>query len=93
MRPGSSATMTRLTFIHTPQELVLGQNRYTVWPGPYAPPGPLDSGQSGSLSAQVDVSPADPFATPEPSCLVLAGMGLLTVAGAAWRKRPATEAA
>ena len=38
MRPGSSATMTRLTFIHTPQELVLGQNRYTVWPGPYVPP-------------------------------------------------------
>jgi hypothetical protein len=86
---GSSDTGIRLTFtVPTTQDLVLGQNRYTVHLGPYVSPGPLDSGQLGSLSAQVDVSPAgSPAATPEPSCLVLAGMGLVTVAGAAWRKR------
>jgi hypothetical protein len=79
----------RLSFTGpTIQDVVLGQNRYTVHLGSYVPPGPLDSGQLGSLSAQVDVSPAgSPAATPEPSCLVLAGMGLVTVAGAAWRKR------
>jgi hypothetical protein len=79
----------RLSFTGpTTQEMVLGQNRYTVHLGPYVPPGPLDSGQLGSLDAQVNVSPASgPNATPEPSCLVLAGMGLVTVAGAAWRKR------
>jgi hypothetical protein len=86
---GSSDTGIRLTFtVPTTQDLVLGLNRYTVHLGPYVSPGPLDSGQLGSLSAQVNVSPANsPTATPEPSCLVLAGMGLVTVAGAAWRKR------
>jgi hypothetical protein len=86
---GSSDTGIRLTFtVPTTQELVLGQNRYTLGLGTYVPPGPLDSGQLGSLSAQVNVSPpSSPSATPEPSCLVLAGMGLLSVAGAAWRKR------
>jgi hypothetical protein len=83
---GSSDTGIRLTFtVPTTQDLVLGQNRYSVHLGPYVSPGPLDSGQLGSLSADVDVHSVN--STPEPSCLVLAGMGLVTVAGAAWRKR------
>src|SRR5262249_33388567 len=76
----------QLTFTGpTVQELVLGENRYTVHLGEYVPPGPLDSGELGSLSADVDVHSAN--ATPEPSCLVLAGMGLVTVAGGVWHKR------
>src|SRR5262249_17684526 len=56
---GSSDRGIRLTFtVPTTQDLVLGQNCYSVHLGPYVSPGPLDSGQLGSLSAQVDVSPA-----------------------------------
>jgi hypothetical protein len=76
----------------TIQSLVLGPNRYTVSLIPPNPllhwnPDPSRPGFEGGIDAHVDVSPASAAATPEPSCLVLAGMGLLTVAGAAWRKR------
>jgi hypothetical protein len=42
----------------------------------------------GTFSVQFDVAPAgSPSATPEPSTLVLAGMGLAAVSGAAWRRQ------
>ena len=77
------------------QSFVLDGNRYTVTIGTFHPfiwksfnPAVPGAGEfRASIDAQVDVSPANPAATPEPSCLVLAGMGLLTVAGGAWRKR------
>jgi hypothetical protein len=76
------------------QSFVLDGNRYTVTIGTYHPftwksfgGGPGAGEFDASIDAQVDVSPG--AGTPEPSCLVLAGMGLVTVAGAAWRKRRA----
>jgi len=79
----------------TTQILTLGANRYTIAIGPSEPltwrefgdPGSGQFGFGGPLDAHIDVSPANASATPEPSCMVLAGMGLVTVAGAAWRKR------
>jgi hypothetical protein len=101
--PNTQVSSVAATFLSpTAQSMIVGTNKYTVTIGPYHPltwnsfglnPGafgsnPGDGEFDGSIDAQVNVSPAgSPAATPEPSCLVLAGLGLLTVAGAAWRKR------
>src|SRR5262249_35928692 len=85
------STMTTTFNSPLTQSLVLGGNRYTVSVIPHNPllhwhPQPDNPVNkfSGTIDAQVNISPAgSPAATPEPSCLVLAGMGLLTVAGAA----------
>jgi hypothetical protein len=76
------------------QSFVLDGNRYTATIGTFHPftwksfgGGPGAGEFRASIDAQVDVSPAAAAATPEPSCLALVGMGLLTAAGAAWRKR------
>jgi hypothetical protein len=98
---GSADELTHISTIATSfvgpttQFLTLGANRYTITIGPLEPltwrefgsPGSGQFGFGGSLDAHVDVSPANAAATPEPSCLVLVGMGLVTVGGAAWRKR------
>jgi hypothetical protein len=75
----------------------LGDNKYTVTIGPFHPltwihldpPGidPTNGQFEGSIDAQVNVSPVNAASTPEPSCLVLAAIGLVTVSGLAWRKR------
>jgi hypothetical protein len=97
--PTQSSSVT-VTFLNpSTQSLVLGQTKYTVTIGPYHPlqfaiTGPADGKTgtfSGSIDAQVSVSPNNPSNTPEPSGLALAGMGLITVAGAAWRKRQAVK--
>ena len=84
------------TFVgSTTQSLKVGENRYTVGmlsPDPLLhwapqPNNPVNK-FFGTIDAHVNVAPASgPRATPEPSCLVLAGIGLVTVAGAAWRNR------
>jgi hypothetical protein len=77
----------------TSQSFTLGGNLYAVTIGPIHPltftslGGSLPSGFLGEIDAQVNVSPASASGTPEPSSLVLAGFGLLTAAGAAWRFR------
>jgi hypothetical protein len=77
------------------QSFVIGNNRYTVTIGPIQPLAWTAIGANfpgrnaffGEVDAHVTVSPANTAATPEPSTLALAGMGVLTLAGAAWQAR------
>jgi hypothetical protein len=41
----------------------------------------------GSISAHVNVSSVTPASVPEPSTMLLSGLGLSFLGGAAWRKR------
>jgi hypothetical protein len=75
----------------TTQTLVLGDNTYEVTIGPFAPPGPPTSGLFGAISAHVRVENH----APEPSSLVLGGLGLSFLGLASWRKwrrRPSAHA-
>jgi hypothetical protein len=72
--------------------LVLGGNTYTVTIGPYSPPGPPSASNAGSIAAFVAVTPGNGGGVgvqdvPEPSTMLLAGLGLSFLGGAAWRKR------
>ena len=71
------------------QILVLGVNTYTVTIGPYAPPGPPSASNFGSIAAHVDVlaGVGGAGSSPEPSALVLAGLGLAAAGASRWRKR------
>ncbi len=80
----------------TVQSLVLGGNTYTVTIGPYSPPGPPSASNAGSIAAFVAVTPGNSgnnpggpgvSDVPEPSTMLLAGLGLSFLGGAAWRKR------
>jgi hypothetical protein len=62
----------------TTQSVVIGNHKYTVTVGPFAPPGPPTASNSGSISALATVTVSE---VPEPSTLALASM---CVAGAGW---------
>jgi hypothetical protein len=88
-----NSTMTTTFNSPSTQSLVLGSNRYTVSLTPHPllhwapqPDNPVNK-FFGTIDAEVNVSPAGGTSTPEPSCVALAGMGLITVFGAAWRNR------
>jgi hypothetical protein len=66
------------------QSLMLGSNRYTVSLTTYTPPDPPAEGGQGSINAFVSVQPAS---APEPSALVLAGIGLAGAAFSGLRRR------
>lgn len=70
--------------------LQIGDNDYTVTIGPYAPVAP-PGGIPGAISAHIDVTPHNgeepPNETPEPTSLVLAGLGVAGLGMRAWRKR------
>jgi hypothetical protein len=95
--PSRTSTVYPVFLSPTKQLLTLGGNRYTVTIGPFHPftwvhldpPGidPTNGQFEGSIDAQVNVSPVQGASTPEPSCIVLAGMGALTFAGTGWRWR------
>ncbi len=68
-----------------PQTLRLGDNLYTISLGP-AELFPYAEHRPGLLHVTVDVVPAP---TPEPSALVLAGLGTALASAAAWRRRRA----
>jgi hypothetical protein len=72
----------------TTQSLTLGANIYTVTVGPYTSPGLPGTGAQGRIQADVTVQPqGGPPASPEPSSLVLAGLGLSSLGLGIWRRR------
>jgi hypothetical protein len=75
----------------TGQSVTLGQWTYTVtFPSNnFSPPGPPLASNAGSISAHVSITPAGVHvgSLPEPSTLVLSGLGLALTGIAGWRKR------
>jgi hypothetical protein len=69
-----------------PKVVQLGTVRFTVQLIAYTPPGPPDQSNAGSLAAHVTLENVVPNSVPEPSTLLLSGMGLTFVGGAAWRR-------
>jgi hypothetical protein len=67
----------------------LGQNQYLVTIGPYLAPGAPTSGKIGSIGAYVEMKPLSAQNLPEPSTLVLAGLGAPLLALRRWRRRVA----
>ena len=78
------------------RSVTLGSDSYVVTVGPFVPPGPPGAPVYGSIGASVVASlgsgtggtTGGPQA-PEPSSLLLAGLGLVGAAGARWRGRRA----
>lgn len=66
------------------QSIRLGNNIYTVSLANYIAPGSPLSGLVGAITAFVRVDPAH---APEPSSLLLGGLGCVFVGFASWRKR------
>lgn len=79
------------------KKLTLGDYDFNVTLVPQAIlPGPANQGIQGSIAVAVtvtkhDPSDPDPAATPEPSTMLMAGLGLTFLGGAAWRKRRKVE--
>jgi hypothetical protein len=73
------------------QVLQLGSNSYTITMGNYTPPPPPGAVNAGAISAYAQVAVQSgtqgPPPLPEPSTLVLAGLGLSLAGGAAWRRK------
>lgn len=70
-----------------PKVAELGNYKFTVQLTNYTPPGPPDQSNAGSIAAFVSVENVTPVGTvPEPSALVLGGMGLTFLGGAALRR-------
>lgn len=72
--------------VHT---LSLGGTLYTITIGNFVPPGPPSSGLLGAITAHVSLSTVTD--TPEPSTLLLGGIGCAFLGWARWRKRPGTH--
>jgi hypothetical protein len=76
-----TATTANITssFAKATQQIVLGADKYTVTVGPIAPPATPDSGTIGTLNATISAegqSVTLPSESPEPTGLVLAGIGM-----------------
>jgi hypothetical protein len=74
------------------QTVNLGSYTFTVGLIAFVPPGPPDQTNAGAISAHVGITPngtPTPSDTPEPSTMLLAGLGLSALGFAGWRKRRA----
>jgi hypothetical protein len=72
------------------QVLQLGSNTYTITMGTYSPPPPPGAVNAGAISAYAQVTVQSGTGVPqlpEPSALVLAGLGLSLAGGAFWRRK------
>lgn len=76
------------------QTIALGSYSFKVTMDKYTPPGPPDQQGAGSIGARVVVSrELQGSDQPEPSTMLLAGLGLTFLGGAAWRRRRAAPPA
>jgi hypothetical protein len=88
-----SANLTNTFFSPMMQTLSLGGDTFTVTLGSFVPPGPPGGDKSaGSFGAYVSVktaggNPTPSSVSPEPSSLLLCGLGAFGFAAAGWRKR------
>jgi hypothetical protein len=76
----------------TTQTVTLGGNQYTVTLNSYLPPGPPSANNVGAFGASVTVVPGDdsvgePNGVPEPSSLLLAGLGCSSLLALRFRRR------
>jgi hypothetical protein len=93
---GSSAVTSSFTSPLT-TSFTLGSTVYTVTAENFLPPGPTGSSASGGIGAEVEVAPATPggspgtsgVGAPEPSSLLLCGLGAAGCTLAGWRRRRA----
>jgi hypothetical protein len=84
----ASANVTNKFGPDATQTVVFGAYTFTVSVDAYTPPGPPGSLNAGSVSAHVSITSSGHIAeTPEPSTMLLSGLGLTFLGGAAWRKR------
>ena len=85
-----SSNITNLFGANSTQTANLGTYTFTVSLISYTPPGPPGQAQVGAIGAHVDITnlttSGGPSA-PEPGTMLLAGFGLISLGGAAWRKR------
>jgi hypothetical protein len=74
---------------HADKILRLGTSKYTVKVDRFLPPGPPNENNSGAIGARVTVvdPPVDTPPAPEPSTLLLGGLGAALAGVAAWRRR------
>jgi hypothetical protein len=85
----NSAAVTNSFSGPTSQSLTLGNYIFTVTFDGYSHPGPPSASDQGSISASVTVTTPtiNNVDSPEPSTMLLSGLGLMGALGAAWRKR------
>jgi hypothetical protein len=87
-----SSNLTNVFGHNATQTVSLGSFNFTVTMDAYTPPGPPDQTQPGAIGAHVSVTSANPTGgggTPEPSTMLLSGLGLTFLGAAGWRKRRA----
>lgn len=83
----SNANITNTFFNPFQQSIVLGGNTYVVTMNSYTPPGPPSQGNLGSIGATVEVRGGPkPNDLPEPSTMLLAGLGMGLAGAGAWRR-------
>lgn len=87
----SSADISTTFTSATTQSLLLGNNEYLVTLNSYSPPGPPGINNAGSIGASVEVIAGNPDPgpitdVPEPSTVMLSGLGLSVLGALSWRK-------
>jgi hypothetical protein len=82
-----SANVTATPLGPTSRTIVLGGNSYSVSINSYVPPPPPGATNAGSIGATALVTVGQVNRTPEPSTMVMAGLGLSFLGLFGWQKR------